>query len=67
MSEFQDLTGQRFGKLTVLERADDYISPSGHKMTRWLCKCDCGNQKIINSGSLKREIVHLVDVLDVIK
>ena len=54
MSEFQDLTGQRFGKLTVLKRADDYISPSGHKTTRWLCKCDCGNQKIINSGSLKK-------------
>ena len=25
VGRFQDLTGQKFGKLTVLERADDYI------------------------------------------
>lgn len=33
-----DLTGQRFGRLTVIEEA-------GHSSERikWLCKCDCGN------------------------
>lgn len=34
-----DLTGQRFGKLTVLER--DYNYPK--KGTYWKCQCDCGN------------------------
>ena len=38
-----DLTGQRFGKLIVLERAEYYISPKGHPQTCWKCKCDCGN------------------------
>lgn len=27
---FNDLTGQRFGELIVIAKADDYISPSGH-------------------------------------
>lgn len=33
-----DLTGQRFGALVVLRRADN--SPDGKP--RWLCVCDCG-------------------------
>lgn len=40
----KDLTGQRFGKLEVLHLdPDPYVSPSGRKMRRWVCKCDCGN------------------------
>jgi len=35
---FLDLTGQRFGKLTVLSEA----GRSGSHRT-WFCKCDCGN------------------------
>ena len=44
-----DLTGQRFGKLTVIQEA-------GHKNGRsiaWLCHCDCGNDKIIDGHSLR--------------
>jgi hypothetical protein len=37
-----DLTGQRFGRLVVLERR-----PQPYKATRYLCQCDCGNQKEI--------------------
>lgn len=44
MGKFQDLTGQRFGRLTVLQRADDYVSPTGKRTVRWLCKCDCGRE-----------------------
>ncbi len=44
-NRLQDLTGQRFGRLTVIERADN----KGTK-TRWLCQCDCGN-KVIKEGS----------------
>lgn len=29
MSRLIDLTGQRFGKLVVLSRAEEYVSPSG--------------------------------------
>lgn len=43
----KDLTGQRFGRLTVLE-----FVPDESKKTRWKCKCDCGNQKIIHGNHL---------------
>ena len=40
----RDLTGQRFGKLTVLEPdPNPYIYPSGITAPKWICKCDCGN------------------------
>ena len=48
-----DLTGQKFGNLTVIRRSEDYISPSGNHQTQWECQCDCGNIKIVNANSLK--------------
>lgn len=47
-----DITGQRFGKLVVLSMDTDYISPSGHRLSRCLCKCDCGNTVTVNMASL---------------
>ena len=51
LTKFIDLTGQRFGKLTVIER--DYSS--NHKQTGayWLCKCDCGNITSVSSSNLR--------------
>lgn len=43
-----DLTGKRFGKLTVLNRETN--EPRKH--ARWRCKCDCGNEVIVLSHSL---------------
>lgn len=43
-----DLTGQRFGRLVVIEQ---YKSLNGH--TRWLCQCDCGEKTIVHGNSLK--------------
>ena len=52
-SRLIDITGQRFGRLTVLRQVE-----SKNGATRWLCKCDCGNEKIIYKSSLKsRETV----------
>lgn len=42
MAEPLNLVEQRFGKLTVIERADN----TSRGNTRWRCKCDCGNEKI---------------------
>lgn len=42
MARLIDLTGQRFGRLTVLERAENYVTPSGEKKSKWNCICDCG-------------------------
>ena len=47
-----DITGKRFGKLVVLSMADDYISPSGHRLSRCKCLCDCGNTTIVNMSGL---------------
>lgn len=45
-----DLTGQRFGRLTVLGRSQD--RPSG--LTVWHCRCDCGNEIDAIGNNLKR-------------
>lgn len=44
-----DLTGQRFGRLTVIKRL-----PSKHKKTRWGCLCDCGQETEVTTDHLKR-------------
>ena len=46
----KDLTGQRFGKLTVLYREG---SSRDHRPI-WICRCDCGNTKAIPSNYLLR-------------
>ncbi len=44
----QDWTGRKFGKLTVLKK----ISGLGNHAAKILCKCDCGNEKIVWGGNL---------------
>ena len=39
MAKAKDLTGMRFGRLTVIERAEN--DKRNHAM--WICQCDCGN------------------------
>lgn len=53
MGKYQDLTGQRFGKLKVVERTEDHISPSGYKYIMWRCQCDCGNFINVRTTDLK--------------
>lgn len=49
----EDLTGRKFGKLTVVKQVEDYISPKGEKRARWLCECDCDDKnQIITDGTL---------------
>lgn len=49
----KDLTGLRFGRLVVIEQAEDYISPKSVHKVRWLCKCDCGNYITPRTEALK--------------
>ena len=52
---FKDLTGQRFGKLTVISRAPNKINSSGRLRTMWNCKCDCSDDIItVSADYLKR-------------
>ncbi len=49
-AHLKDLTGQKFGRLTVISRADN--NQKGR--TRWLCQCDCGKQKTVLASNLIR-------------
>ena len=51
--KFIDLTGQRFGRITVLERTQNHICASGQQKTAWRCVCDCGKEIVATSGNLK--------------
>ena len=51
-----DLSGMRFGKLTVIKRAENAAMPCGRTRPMWECLCDCGNKKVIDARSLKRGI-----------
>ena len=52
--KFKDLTGEVFGRLTVIERTNNYKDGS----SQWICKCNCGNIKTVigknlTSGKIK--------------
>lgn len=49
MAKNIDITGQRFGRLTVLRF--DKIDKRGEKF--WLCQCDCGNVTSVSSSKLR--------------
>lgn len=46
----EDLTGRKFGRLTVIERCKENTKQG---KPRWICKCDCGNEHIVSSACLK--------------
>lgn len=52
--ETEDLTGRKFGRLTVIERSKDHIGKRGKHLPMWLCKCECGTKKIVYTGNLKQ-------------
>ncbi len=45
-----DLSGQRFGRLTVLRRTDRHMGNS----VIWECRCDCGNTAYVASTNLRK-------------
>jgi hypothetical protein len=45
---FIDLTGQRFGRLVVINRA-----PNANGKAQWRCVCDCGGATIVLGRSLR--------------
>jgi hypothetical protein len=50
MTRALDLSGQRFGSWTAVERAP--ASPRYNEAV-WVCVCDCGTRREISAGSLK--------------
>jgi hypothetical protein len=47
--KFIDITGQRFGRYTVIGKIDNRNND-----TIWLCKCDCGSERNVYGSALRR-------------
>lgn len=55
MGNLIDLTGQKFGRLTVLERDWEHQKKnnSHHRKTYWICRCSCGQIVTVAIDHLK--------------
>ena len=53
MAKAHDLTGQKFNKLTVLRRIENYVSSGGNSFVQYECVCDCGRHKNVIASKLK--------------
>jgi len=49
MAKFIDITGEKFGRLTVVERAEN----NKFGDAQWLCKCECGTEKAVTGYKLR--------------
>lgn len=52
----KDLTGQKFGRLLVLNKAPSVKYKSGGVKSMWACLCDCGNATTVAGASLTRGV-----------
>lgn len=50
MRKAKDLTNVKFGKLTVLSRAENFNT--GRNRVRWNCICECGNTSTVSRSNL---------------
>jgi len=53
MSNFIDITGQRFNHLVVIKR----VPNDAHGIAKWECRCDCGKTTIVRGKNLKNGAV----------
>ncbi len=54
MGKLKDLTGNVYGRLTVISRAPDKLYENGRRKSFWNCLCSCGEPKIIAGDNLKQ-------------
>lgn len=47
------MTGQKFGRLKVVNRAENYIRNNGRQDVCWNCICDCGNTCVVKGDYLR--------------
>lgn len=50
-----DLTGKKFGRLTVLKRVENKKINSRNQKSQWLCQCDCGNKTVVMGTNLRND------------
>ena len=49
MGQLIDIMGMHFGKLTVIDRAKN----NARNRAMWLCRCDCGNERVVLGDDLR--------------
>lgn len=49
--KFNNLAGERFGRLVAI-----HPTTTKNDNMQWICKCDCGNETVVDNQSLKRGI-----------
>ena len=49
MPNLIDLTGEKYGRLTVISQAEN----NNYRRVQWKCICDCGNYCIVSSNCLR--------------
>lgn len=54
-NNLKDLTGQKFGLLTVLELDREAMNNHTGTDAYWKCKCECGNIKTVKASNLTRK------------
>lgn len=47
MGTFVDLTGKKFGRLSVIKREGNSLP------VKWICKCECGKVTVVDASHLK--------------
>lgn len=55
MTTLIDLTGDTFGRLTVVRRGPNWVSPTGRgpRKIRWVCRCTCGREVVVHAQTLR--------------
>lgn len=48
-TRYKDISGQRFGKLTVIR----YVGKDNYNNALWECTCDCGNTTVVSTKGLR--------------
>lgn len=47
-----DMTGEKYGLLTVLNRVEERAKKGRH--VKWICSCECGNTTIVDASDLRK-------------
>ena len=50
----EDLTGKKFGKLSVMSLYNEFYTDGGRLKRQWMCRCSCGREIIVDSENLRR-------------
>jgi len=52
-ANFIDLTNNKYGRLLVIERAENKILKNGKILVMWVCQCECGNSAKVQGRCLR--------------